>query len=118
MSQQIPKIVSAVEDPEYHAPLVKCPRCGSDCQLEEVKYPSEKDPTYEFEFVCDQPFDEDEYERPGCATWFRVKTDEQYRPLGLVEVGMYYQGAQQYYMVPWEKVRKTRQSGRFKPCTI
>jgi len=107
-------------NPRHIAPLGKevvCPRCGSDCQLEEMKYPSESDPTYEFEFTCDKPFDE-RNPKNDCATWFRVKTDENFQPLGLVEVGMFYQGAQQYYHVPWVKVRKTRQSGRFKPCSL
>lgn len=111
----MPEYCTESMDPEYHAPRVRCPNCGSDCQLEEVRYPSEKEPTYEFEFVCDQPFEEAEYEGADCSTWFRVKTDQQFNPIGLVEVGEFSQGVQMHYKVPWEKVRKTRQTGRYKP---
>lgn len=96
------------------APLVRCPYCGSDCELVEIREPSEKDPTYEFQFDCDLPLDEyDEGRR--CATWFKVVTDLDFNPVGLVEVGSFNSGAQQYEKVPFSRVRKTRQSGRFAP---
>ena len=101
------------ELPDVTPPLVKCPECGSDCRLEEVCYPSDKDPTYEFEFTCDKPYDEDD-DTNDCATWFRVRTDLDHVPVGLVQVGAFKDGCQQHWTVPWDNVRRTRQSGRFK----
>ncbi len=102
-----------LKEAEHRAPLVRCPRCGSDCELVAFGIVNEAEAAFEFEYDCDQPFDE---RKPwkDCATWFKVRTDRDFRPVGLVEVGCFDQGAQMYYHVPFEKVRKTRQSGKFK----